>query len=144
MLEHEPARFVVHHRLEFELVFQRDGPRGGGSGGDLVVKPLQVREFRPGIVAQDEGDHARPAPDVHVHDRVYIPQNETGFGELRVENGEMPRGLELIAGVAVRDFLGREVLEMDRLAVALLSNTTTSPLTIAGTLPLGLTLRKSA
>ena len=61
-----------------------------------------------------------------------------------VENGEMPRGLELIPGVAVRDFLGREVLEMDRLAVALLSNTTTSPSTIAGTLPLGLTLRKSA
>jgi len=45
MLEHEPARFVVHHRLEGELVFQRDGPRDSGSGSDLVVSRFRFGNF---------------------------------------------------------------------------------------------------
>src|SRR5262245_22918190 len=62
--EHVAARFVVHLGLEGELVLQGDGTLGGGAGADLVDEPLDVRKPDPGVIAQDVGHHARPAPQV--------------------------------------------------------------------------------
>src|SRR5215217_4394654 len=70
--EHVTARLVVPHGLEGILVLVGARPDRGRAGADLVEVTLEVRKAPPGLVAEDEGENARPAPDGHVDDRVGV------------------------------------------------------------------------
>ena len=59
--EHGAARLVVDLGLERVAVLQRAGALRRRTRADLVDQPLQVREFRPGILAEHER-HMRAQP----------------------------------------------------------------------------------
>src|SRR5215212_7176758 len=114
--EHVAAGLVVHLGLEGVLLAQRGDPGGGGPGGDLVVQAPDVREAPPGVVAHDEWHHPGPAPGCHVDDGVARPEDVAALGETSVEDAVMALGLEQVAGERVGHLLGREMLEVHRLA----------------------------
>ena len=116
MLEHVAARLVVHFRLELEIVLQRDRLGRRRPGRDFVDQPLDVGIFRKGVLAHDEGDHAGPAPDVHVDDGVGVADHVAALGQVVVEDGEMPLRLELVAVMGVVDLFRRKMPEVDGLA----------------------------
>lgn len=115
MLEHVAAGFVVHLGLKGELIFQSQSASRRRPGHDLVMQPLHIRQLFPGFFAQDEGDHARPAPHTHVNDRVSVAHHIGARSETCIEHREMPLRLELVALMRVGHFLRREVLEVQRL-----------------------------
>ena len=75
-----------------------------------------MRKALPGIIAQNEGQHARPAPGSHVDDGIGLAHHIAMLGEMSIENAEMTPRLELVAIMGVGDLLGCEMLEMHRLA----------------------------
>ena len=116
MLEHVAAGLVVHLGLELEVVLQRDRLGRRRPGRDLVDQPLDVGIFRDRILAHHEGDHAGPAPHVHVDDGVGVADHVAALGEMVVEDAEMPLRLELVAVMGVVDLFRRKMLEVDGLA----------------------------
>src|SRR5262249_35137139 len=94
MLEHVAPRLLVHLGLEGEFGLERGGARRGGAGADLVMEALQVGELRPGIVAEDEGPHACPAPHRHIDDAVGLAHHVAMAREVLVEDVEMTLRLE--------------------------------------------------
>ena len=65
---------------------------------DLVDQALEVRELGPAVLAEHDRNQPRPAPHVHVDDRVGVADHVFLLGETRVEDAVMT--LRLV-GVAV-------------------------------------------
>ncbi len=114
--EHDMPRLVVHLGLELVLVLERDGARSGRPRRDLIDETLEVRELRPRRFAEHVRHQPRPAPDVHVDDRVGVADHVALLGEARIDDAEMALRLVGVAIDRVGYLLRGVVAEVHRLA----------------------------
>ena len=102
--------------LNLKLSFSAIALAAAGRAEISSTSRLTLGYFAKAVLAQDEGDHAGPAPHVHVDDGVGVADHVAALGQMVVEDAEMPLRLELVAVMGVVDLLRREVLEVDGLA----------------------------
>ena len=88
----------------------------GGTGRNFIHQAFQVRQFLQGIVAQDDGQQPRPAPQGHVDDGVAIAQHIGLGAKPRVGNAVVAFRLEYITFDSIGLWCGRIVAKMHRLA----------------------------
>ena len=110
------ARFLVHDGRKRIGILERQRPGCRGPIADVVVVPLQMRKLFPGVLSEDEGHQAGPAPKAHIGNRVAVADEVAAVLEPRVENPEMALGFVKIALLRVRDFFGPEMDEVNGLS----------------------------
>ena len=110
------ARLVVKILLEGEALLERFGALGGGMGVDGVEVALDVGEGNPGGIAHQARQHACPAPHRHVDEGVGVTHHPLAIRQAVVDDAPVPLGLEGVAVDGVGLGLGREQLEVHRLA----------------------------
>src|SRR5207253_3155090 len=97
-------------------LLEGDRARGSRPAADLVHQTLQVRQLRPGLLAQNVRDQARPAPYVHVDDRIGPAEHVVPLAEALVDDAEMSVGLEYVAVDGIGQFLRGVSPEVNGLA----------------------------
>ena len=104
-------------RLELVLVLERQ--RASAAAGRALISStsrLRFGNFAHAPSPSDVRDQPRPAPHVHVDDRVGVAEHVLLLGEPRVEDAEVALRLEGVAVDRVGHLLRRVVAEVHRLA----------------------------
>src|SRR5215472_14295555 len=82
---------------------------------NLIDQPFQVRELLPSAIAEYGRNEPRPAPHIHVDDRIGVAEHVFQLGKPRIENAGMALRFKGIAIGGVRNLLRRINTEMHRL-----------------------------
>jgi hypothetical protein len=110
------TRLVIHLSLEFMPVLERHRALRRRARADFVDQPLQIWELRPRGFAEHGRDQARPAPHIHIDDRVSVAEHVFLLGEPCVENAEVTLRLEGITVNRIFDLVRSKIAEVHRLA----------------------------
>jgi hypothetical protein len=80
MSEHMLACLVIHFSLETVPLLQRGSGLSCRASADLIKKTFEVRQVLLGVLTEDEGRHAGPAPGGHVYDGVSLTHHVALLG----------------------------------------------------------------
>jgi len=75
MREHGLLGLGVHLGLELVPVLERHGPLRRRPRAYLIHQTLQVPEFLPSAISEHGRNKPRPAPHIHVDDRIGVAEN---------------------------------------------------------------------